>query len=90
LSRLVGPVLAGESARRIAAVLAETNPGTRVIDRGSYLRVQREDSLVLERAAAERAVGGPFKLPEDLEAIMPAFAGRLDLSGERARWEVGE
>jgi hypothetical protein len=42
---------------------------------------------VLDRSAVERHAGVAFRLPGDLEAIMPSFKGRLRLTDDEAVWE---
>jgi hypothetical protein len=90
---LVGPVLEpGATTSLLLIAIALENPGCEIVDRGGYVRVRVPRRCVLTRAAAERALRGPFRLPRDLEAIMPAFAGELHVDEERAVWqsEVGE
>jgi len=86
----VGPVLeAGETAAAVIDAIRSSNPGVEVRDRGAYLRVLVPGRCVLERAEVERALGRAFRLPGDLEQVMPSFSGRLRMSGERAVWEAG-
>ena len=59
-----------------------------IVDRGAYLRVQAPGKLILNRAAAEEALGRPFALPKDLEPLMPAFKGRLTINEDAAVWEA--
>jgi len=33
-------------------------------------------------------LGEPFRIPQDLERVMPSFRGRLVLSEELAAWEA--
>lgn len=83
----VGPILvAGEVGAAIVQALEALNPGLRVTDRGSYLRALAPGRCVLTRAAAEHALGRPFRLPTDLEAVMPSFAGRLSIDENEVRW----
>lgn len=85
----VGPVLrACALSQVLVEVLRASNPQVEVIDRGSYLRISAPGALVLRRAAVEDALGQPFRLPGDLEFVMPSFAGRLVLSEERAEWHA--
>jgi hypothetical protein len=86
----VGPVLeAGEAARAIVAAIRELDPSVEVIDRGAYLRVQAAARCRVTRAAIERALGRPFQLPRDLEAVMPSFAGRFTVTDDDATWDRG-
>jgi toluene monooxygenase system protein D len=84
----VGPVLVrGPLSAAVLRALVELNPGLTSVDRGAYLRVSTPRRCVLSRAAVERHLGGPFRLPADLEGIMPSFKGRLSLSEDEAVWE---
>jgi toluene monooxygenase system protein D len=83
----VGPVLeAGEVAAAVIAAIREENPTVEVLDRGSYLRVRCPDRCQVTRAAIEGALGRGFRLPGDLEAIMPSFSGRMVLGEDRVSW----
>ena len=88
---LVGPVLeAGDAARAVTAAIRELNPGAEVRDRGAYLRVHSPRRCVVTRAAIERNLGRPFRLPGDLECVMPAFKGRFTVSEDEATWTFEE
>ena len=83
-----GPVLiAGELGRAVAAAIARETNGVVIDDRGSYLRVSAPGGCKVTKSAIEREVGAPFRLPGDLERVMPSFVGRLVLTEEDARWE---
>jgi toluene monooxygenase system protein D len=84
-----GPVLeAGDVALAVIGAIQEAHPSAEVVDRGAYLRVRVAGRCSLRREAVERRLGRPFRLPADLELIMPAFAGRLELSEEEAVWTL--
>ncbi len=86
----VGPVLeAGEVAQAVIAAIRERNHDVQVLDRGAYLRVSAPRRCLLERRAVERVLGRAFRLPGDLELVMPAFAGRLHVTPDEAVWEAG-
>jgi hypothetical protein len=86
----VGPVLqAGAAAEAVVAAICELNEGARVANRGSYLRVLVPGRCAVTRRAIERHLGGPFRLPRDLEQIMPSFQGRLALTEDEASWQAG-
>jgi len=88
---LVGPILeAGQFAQAIVVAIRAQNRDVVVTDRGGYLRVGVPDVCVVTRDAIEAAIGQPFHLPTDLERVMPAFAGRLTIDDERAKWSVGD
>ncbi len=83
----VGPVLeAGETARAVIAALRRLNTDVVVLDRGSYLRVLVPGRCRMTREAVERALGRPFRLPGDLERVMPSFKGRLVVGDDEVVW----
>ncbi|MEP6653275.1 MAG: MmoB/DmpM family protein [Myxococcales bacterium] len=85
----VGPVLtAGRVADAIVAAIQKENVGVQVTDRGSYLRVSVPDRCQVSRAAIEAALdqAQPFRLPGDLERVMPSFSGRFQVSEDAAAW----
>jgi toluene monooxygenase system protein D len=83
----VGPVLeAGEVGRAIARAICEANPDASVQDRGAYLRVLVPGRCAVRRDAIERALGRPFRLPADLELVMPSFKGALAISDDEVAW----
>jgi hypothetical protein len=77
----------GPTSDAVLRALVEHNPDLRCIDRGAYLRVSVPGRCVLPRAAVERHSGALFRLPRDLETIMPSFKGRLRMSEDEAVWE---
>jgi len=86
----VGPVLeAGEVASALIAAIREHNPEVEIQDRGAYLRVLVRGRCVLSRQAVERLLGRGFRLPGDLELVMPSFKGAFSVSEEEAVWETG-
>jgi nitrite reductase/ring-hydroxylating ferredoxin subunit len=86
-ARNVGPVLeASESGRAVLVAIRELNDHVEVVDRGAYLRVLVPGRCVVTRCAIEQALGRPFHLPTDLEALMPAFKGFLEMDDERIEW----
>lgn len=86
----VGPVLAaGPIASALAAAIRERHPDAQIEDHGSYLRVLVPRRCVLARAAVERLLGRDFRLPGDLELVMPAFKGEFFVSDDEAVWEAG-
>lgn len=86
----VGPVLEDCGiSRAVVSAIEELNDGAAVIDRGSYLRVLVPGRCRVTREAIERLLGRPFRLPADLERIMPAFKGRFTVSEEEAVWTAG-
>lgn len=87
MSEQVGPVLeAGEAARAVIAALRERHPDIEVQDRGSYLRVLATRRCGVTRDAIERILGRSFRLPCDLELIMPSFRGTFSVTEDGADW----
>lgn len=83
----IGPVLeANEVGRAIIAAIREQDGGVEVQDRGSYLRVLAAGRCVVTREAVERILGRPFRLPSDLEMIMPSFQGAFSVTEDEAVW----
>jgi toluene monooxygenase system protein D len=85
----VGPVLeSGEIGHAVLAAIRAHNRDVLVTDRGAYLRVAVPRRCLLDRLTVERVLGRPFRLPGDLELVMPAFAGYLRIERDRALWEA--
>ena len=83
----VGPVLeASPTGRAVLLAIEDSNSDVSVEDRAAYLRVQVRGRCVVTRAAIELRLGRPFRLPMDLEAVMPAFKGTLLVDEDRAEW----
>ena len=81
----VGPVLqGGAAAQAVVAAIRTLNRQVEVLDRGAYLRVLVPGRCLVTRAAIEAELRAPFRLPGDLERVMPSFKGRLSLSDEQA------
>jgi hypothetical protein len=87
----VGPVLeASPTGRAVLLAIEDLNGDVGVEDRVAYLRVQVRGRCVVTREAIEQRLGRPFRLPMDLEAIMPAFKGMLLVDEDRAEWSYEE
>jgi hypothetical protein len=87
VSRQVGPVLlAGELGRAVADAIIELNPTAEIVDRGAYYRVVADEHCTVTSEAVERISGLRFRLPGDLERVMPAFSGHLSISSRAASW----
>jgi len=85
----VGPVLlAGRVSDAIVAAIRTHNAGVRVSHRGSYLRVAVASRCEVRAQAVAELLGEPFRIPQDLERVMPSFRGRLHLTEELAAWEA--
>jgi len=86
----VGPVLlAGRVADAIVAAIRRQNAGARITLRGSYVRVAVSRRCEVDARVVADLLGEPFRLPSDLERVMPSFRGRLRLSDEQALREAG-
>jgi hypothetical protein len=84
----VGPVLiSGVCADAVLAAIRSENSAVEASDSGGYVRVSVAERCGVTRAAIERELGRSFELPRDLEAIMPAFKGRLRLDADGVSWE---
>jgi toluene monooxygenase system protein D len=86
----VGPVLRmSDDVDAIVAAIADDNPGKEitVIDRGAYTRVSGEGELRVTRESIERNLGRPFEMRQ-LEGLMSAFAGRIDMTSQEVRWRL--
>lgn len=85
----VGPVLqAGSVANAIVAAIKELNPDVMIVDRGAYLRVLVPQCCVVTRSAIEKHLGRPFRFPGELETVMSAFKGSLQLNQNDASWRL--
>jgi hypothetical protein len=85
----VGPVLlSGRVSEAIVAAIRAQNAGVRVSQRGSYLRVAVSNRCEVRAQTVAALLGEPFRIPQDLERVMPSFRGRLSLSEELAAWEA--
>jgi toluene monooxygenase system protein D len=84
----VGPVLEadGDLVEAIVSAIRENHPDAVVIDRGGYLRVLVPKRCVVRRASVERALGRPFRLPGDLELVMPSFKGAIEITDDQVVW----
>ncbi len=84
----VGPVLeaGGDLVEAIISAIRENHPDMRLLDRGGYLRVLVPGRCVVQRAAIERALGRAFRLPGDLELVMPSFMDAIEISEDEVVW----
>jgi hypothetical protein len=84
---LVGPVLmAGDVASVVVAAIHTLNRDVVVHDQGAYLRVLVPHQCIVTRRAIEHELQRSFRLPGDLEQIMPSFRGMLRMSSEQVIW----
>jgi toluene monooxygenase system protein D len=83
----VGPVLqAGSVANAIIAAIKDLNQDVLIVDRGAYVRVLVPQSCVVTRSAIEKHLGRPFRFPGELEMVMSAFKGALEMNQDDAAW----
>jgi toluene monooxygenase system protein D len=90
MSKPVGPVLRmSGDVNAIVAAIVDDNPGQEVtvVDRGAYTRVSADSELRVTRESIERHLGREFEMRQ-LEAVMAAFAGRIDTTSEEVRWRL--
>jgi toluene monooxygenase system protein D len=92
MSGSVGPVLRmSDDIDAIVAAIVDDNPGQQVtvVDSGAYTRVSGDGELRVTRASIERHLGRGFEIRQ-LEVLMSAFAGRIDMTSEEVRWRLGK
>jgi toluene monooxygenase system protein D len=83
----VGPVLlAGAVTDAVVRAIKDLNENASVLDRGSYVRVSVPGRCVLTREAVEGHLGREFRLPMDLELVMPSFSGAFSVDERGAVW----
>ena len=86
----VGPVLqSGAVANAIVAAIKDLNQDVMIVDRGAYIRVLVPKYCVVTRCAIEKHLGRSFRFPGELEAVMSAFKGSLQLNQQDASWRFG-
>jgi hypothetical protein len=61
-----------------------------VLDRGAYLRVMVPRRCFVTRVAIEKHLGRAFRFPGELETVMSAFKGALQLGQEDAVWQFAD
>jgi toluene monooxygenase system protein D len=87
----VGPVLqSGPVAAAIIAAIKDLNQDVMVVDRGAYVRVLVPRCCVVTRSAIENHLGRPFRFPGELETVMSAFKGFLQLNQDDAAWQFAQ
>ena len=87
----VGPVLqSGPIANAIIAAIMDLNQDVVVVDRGAYVRVLVPQCCVVTRSAIENHLGRPFRFPGELETVMSAFKGSLQLNQDDAAWRFAQ
>ena len=87
----VGPVLqSGPVANAIIAAIEDLNQDVMVVDRGAYVRILVPRCCIVTRSAIEKHLGRPFRFPGELETVMSAFKGSLQLSQDEAAWRFAQ
>ena len=87
----VGPVLqSGPVAHAIIAAIKDLNQDVMVVDRGAYVRVLVPRCCVVTRSAIEKYLGRSFRFPGELETVMSAFKGSLQLNQDDAAWRFAQ
>jgi hypothetical protein len=87
----VGPVLqSGPLANAIIAAIKDLNQDVIVVDRGAYMRVLVLQYCVVTRSAIEKHLGRSFRFPGELETVMSAFKGSLQLNQDEAAWRFAQ
>ncbi|MFC9362037.1 MmoB/DmpM family protein [Rhodococcus sp. NPDC057014] len=84
----VGPVLRmGEEVDQIIAAIEDDNPDTdiEIIDRGSYVRIQGEERVVLTEASLQAYLGSDYRI-RSLENLMSSFSGRAITASDSITW----
>lgn len=85
---MAGPLLrGGEIANSAIEAIKMDNPDKRlkIVDHGSYVRVEAQGGLVIRRATMERILGRPFKMQE-LEVNLTGFSGKIETDENQMRW----
>ena len=90
MDKAVGPILRmSDDVDAIVAAIEDDNPGKEieVVDRGAYTRISGAGELRVTRESIERHIGRTFEMRQ-LEGLMSAFAGRIDMTSEEAVWRL--
>lgn len=89
MNNAVGPVLRMcDEVEAVVEAIRDDNPEqpVEVIDRGSYVRVQTSDRMVVTEASLQRHLGTEFRL-RSLEGMLSSFVGRITTSSDDITWE---
>jgi toluene monooxygenase system protein D len=78
----------GDEVEKIVAAIEDDNPHTEieVVDRGSYVRIQGEDRVVLTEATLRAYLGADYHI-RSLENLMSSFNGRAITASDSITWE---
>ena len=86
----VGPILRmSDEVENVIDAIRDDNPDREieVIDRGAYVRIQADDYLLVTEESLQRHLGTDFRI-RSLEAMLTAFAGRIDTKSDRIEWHL--
>jgi hypothetical protein len=87
--RKVGPVLlATPFAEAVVSAIREENDDVVVRHEAAYLRVLVPEVCSLSSSTLRSIVGVDVRFPGDLEAIMPSFSGRMEITDHSAVWSL--
>lgn len=89
---LAGPVMqAGELADAVIEAARQDNPDKEIIvdDHISYVRIQADGGLVIQRETVEQYLGRPFEMRE-LEVNLSGFAGQIDTRTDSVRFYLAK
>src|SRR5262245_45512017 len=87
----VGPILrTGDDVDLVVAAIEDDNPDREieVIDHGSYVRIHADDYLRVTADSLKRYLGADFET-RALEAMLTAFAGRINTTSDYIEWSLG-
>lgn len=86
----VGPILRmSDEVEPVIEAIRDDNPDREieVIDRGAYVRIQADGYLLVTEESLQRHLGPEFRI-RSLEAMLSAFAGRIQTSSDRIEWHL--
>jgi toluene monooxygenase system protein D len=91
MDNAVGPILrSSDEVDQVVAAIYDDNPGNEieVTDRGAYVRIHASDHLRVTAESLKRHLGPDFEI-RSLEAMMSAFAGRINTTSDAVEWSLG-
>jgi toluene monooxygenase system protein D len=86
----VGPILRmSDEVENVIDAIRDDNPDreVEVIDRGAYVRIQADDYLLVTEESLQRHLGADFRI-RSLEAMLTAFAGRIETRSDQIEWHL--
>lgn len=66
-----------DEARPIIEAILADNPGTRVLNMPGAVKIDRDDSLIVNRASVEERIGRTWD-PQELHLVLISMAGNVD------------